>query len=114
MFVGMGLAFGFWACSTAFWGLATFAFAYGVFYGGVVAVLPALVMDYFGGPNVSGIIGVLYTSIAVGTLIGPSAAGFAFDWSGSYRLPILLGVCGNILSALIIAGLTVAPRRARV
>lgn len=48
-----------------------------MFYGGYVAVLPALVMDYFGGRNVSGIIGILYTSVAFGTLIGPSAAGFA-------------------------------------
>ena len=29
-------------------------FVYGVFYGGWVAVLPAVVMDYFGGRNVSG------------------------------------------------------------
>ena len=50
-----------------------------MFYGGWVAVLPAVVMDYFGGRNVSGIIGILYTSVAFGTLIGPSAAGFAFD-----------------------------------
>ena len=33
---------------------------------------------YLGGRNVSGIIGVLYTSVAFGTLIGPRAAGFAF------------------------------------
>ena len=46
-------------------------------------------MDYFGGRNVSGIIGMLYTSVAFGTLIGPSAAGFAFDFSHSYTLPIL-------------------------
>ncbi len=73
-----------------FWGLAAFAFAYGIFYGGFVAILPALAMDHFGGRNVSGIIGVLYTSVALGTLIGPSAAGFAFDFSHRYMLlPIL-------------------------
>jgi hypothetical protein len=52
-------------------------------------VFPAVVMDYFGGRNVSGIIGILYTSVAFGTLIGPSAAGFAFDLTRSYTLPIL-------------------------
>ena len=69
--------------STSVWPLAAFAFVYGVFYGGWVAVLPAVVMDYFGGRNVSGIIGILYTSVAFGTLIGPSAAGFAFDLTHS-------------------------------
>jgi hypothetical protein len=73
-----------------------------VFYGGFVAILPALVMDYFGGRHVSGIIGVLYTSVAFGTLIGPSAAGFAFDVSHSYTLPIMVGVVANIIAALII------------
>jgi MFS family permease len=106
MFAGMALALGAWVFATGFWGMAAFALAYGVFYGGFVAILPALVMDYFGGRNVSGIIGVLYTSVAFGTLVGPSAAGFAFDVSHSYTLPILIGAGGNIIAALIIAGLS--------
>jgi MFS transporter, OFA family, oxalate/formate antiporter len=101
MFVGMALTLALWGFSAGFWPLAVFAFAYGVFYGGWVAVLPAVVMDYFGGRNVSGIIGILYTSVAFGTLIGPSAAGFAFDVSHSYTLPIIASVCANIIAAAI-------------
>jgi len=103
MFVGMALALAIWAISADFWSLAAFAFVYGVFYGGWVAILPAVVMDYFGGRNVSGIIGILYTSVAFGTLIGPSAAGFAFDLSHSYTLPILAGAVANIVAAVIVA-----------
>jgi MFS family permease len=103
MFVGMAAALGVWAFSTVFWAMAVFALTYGVFYGGFVAILPALVMDFFGGRNVSGIIGVLYTSIAFGTLVGPSAAGFAFDVSHSYTVPILIGVGANLIAALILA-----------
>ena len=44
------------------------------------------------------------TSIAgIGTLIGPSAAGFAFDISHSYTLPILVSAAGNVIAALIMA-----------
>ena len=82
---------------------------YGLFYGGWVAVLPAVVMDYFGGRNVGGIIGILYTSVAFGTLIGPTAAGFAFDFSHSYRLPILTSVAANIVAAVIVAATSKAP-----
>jgi len=103
MFVGMAFALAIWMVSTTIWSLAVFAFVYGVFYGGWVAVLPAVVMDYFGGRNVSGIIGILYTSVAFGTLIGPSAAGFAFDLSHSYTLPILASVVANIVAAAIVA-----------
>jgi MFS family permease len=100
MFVGMACAMLVWAFSTLFWEMAVFALTYGVCYGGFVAILPALVMDYFGGRHVSGIIGVLYTSIALGTLVGPSAAGFAFDLRHSYMLPILASVAANLAAAL--------------
>jgi MFS family permease len=103
MFIGMAASLSIWALSANVWSLAVFAFVYGVFYSGWVAVLPAVVMDYFGGRNVSGIIGVLYTSVAFGTLIGPSAAGFAFDLSLSYELPIVASAATNILAALIVA-----------
>jgi hypothetical protein len=61
------------------------------------------VMDYFGGRNVSGLIGILYTSVAFGTLVGPSAAGFAFDFSHSYTVPILVSAAANIIAVIIVA-----------
>jgi len=111
MFAGMAAALSIWAVSASVWSLATFALIFGVFYGGWVAVLPSVVMDYFGGRNVSGIIGVLYTSVAFGTLIGPSAAGFAFDLSHSYELPIIASAATNIIAALIV---TLMSRSAEV
>jgi MFS family permease len=103
MFAGMALALVIWVSSTTFWPLAIFALLFGTAYGGWVALLPAVVMDYFGGRNVSGLIGILYTSAGIGTLVGPSAAGFAFDFSRSYTLPILLSICGNVIAAIIMA-----------
>jgi hypothetical protein len=46
-----------------------------------------VVMDYFGGRNIGELIGILYTSAGFGTLIGPAAAGFAFDFAHSYLIP---------------------------
>jgi MFS family permease len=110
MFAGMGASLLIWVCSTQWRSLCLFALLYGGFYGGFVAILPALVMDYFGGRHVSGIIGVLYTSVAFGTLVGPSAAGFAFDISHSYTMPILVGVVANIIAALIIRRISTSAR----
>lgn len=103
MFTGMALALATWVISVDIWSLTAFAFLYGVFYGGWVAVLPAVVMDYFGGRHVSSIIGELYTSVAFGTLVGPSAAGFGFDLSHSYTLPIMASAGANIVAAVIVA-----------
>jgi predicted MFS family arabinose efflux permease len=103
MFAGMALALVIWLSSTQFWPLAVFAFIFGTAYGGWVALLPAVVMDYFGGRNVSGLIGILYTSAGIGTLIGPSATGYAFDATHSYTLPIVVSIAGNVVAAIIMA-----------
>ena len=70
---------------------------------GWVALLPSVVMDYFGGRNVSGLIGILYTSAAFGTLIGPTAAGFAFDLAHNYLTPILISAICNVIAAMVMA-----------
>jgi OFA family oxalate/formate antiporter-like MFS transporter len=80
-----------------------------VFYGGFVALAPAIVTDYFGGRHASSLIGILYTSVALGTLIGPSAAGFAFDVSKSYTLPILLSAAAYALATVVLAATAKAP-----
>ena len=103
MFAGMAAALAVWSLATRFWPLAAFAVVFGVFYGGWVAILPAVVMDMFGGRSIGSIMGVLYTSVAVGTLIGPSAAGYVYDLSNSYTIPILASVIANLLAAGIMA-----------
>lgn len=113
MFAGMALALLIWLCSTGLWPLAVFALLFGTAYGGWVALLPAVVMDYFGGRNVSGLIGILYTSAGIGTLIGPAAAGFAFDINKSYTLPIVASICGNVIAAAVMA-MTARPPRNEV
>lgn len=104
MFIGIALSMVMWAFSTEIWSLGVFAFVFGVFYGGFVALLPAVVMDDFGGKNVSGLIEILYTSVAFGTLIGPSLADFAFDASHSYSLPIFASAISSLVAAGILAG----------
>jgi hypothetical protein len=102
-----------WPALAAFWPLLVFALVFGVFYGAWVAIIPSVVMDFFGGRSISGIIGALYTSVAFGTLIGPAAAGYAFDASGSYLVPILAGAGANVVAALVMAAAGRAARRER-
>jgi len=86
---GLGAMFLLWWAAEAYWVLAVFAIVFGSLYGGYVALAPTLCMDLFGARNVAGIIGCLYTAAGLGTLIGPTAAGAAFDATGSYDAPIL-------------------------
>jgi MFS family permease len=102
-YLTMALALVIWLEATTFWPLALFGFIFGSAYGGWVALQPPVVMDYFGARNISGIIGLLYTSAAIGTLLGPSVAGFAYDFSHSYALPILISIGGNVAAAGLMA-----------
>jgi len=108
MIAGMAVAFVIWFFSSGFWSLAVFALIYGLLYGGWVALLPAVVADYFGSTNLGGLLGLVSLSIAFGTLIGPSAAGFGFDISHSYSLPILASAAAYVIAAAIL--LATAPR----
>jgi MFS family permease len=87
----------FWMAADRFWMLAAFAFAFGLSYGGYVALVPTLCADFFGARAIGAIMGAVFSGVAVGCLLGPPLAGFAFDAFGSYIWPI--GACAA-LSAL--------------
>ncbi len=103
LFAGMGIMLLWWAVSSGPWALGAFALVFGTCYGGFVALAPAVTADYFDGKDVIGIIGVLYTSVAVGTLTGPTLAGVAFDLWQSYTVPIVVAALVALLAAACIA-----------
>ncbi len=103
LFAGMGIMLLWWAVSSGPWALGAFALVFGTCYGGFVALAPAVTADYFDGKDVIGIIGVLYTSVAVGTLTGPTLAGVAFDLWQSYTVPIVVAALVALLAAACVA-----------
>ena len=88
MLLGMSVMLVWWLSSWYAWQIALFAFVFGTCYGGFVALAPALIVDYFGERNASGLIGISYTAVALGTLAGSPLAGYAFDFLHSYTIPI--------------------------
>ena len=100
MFLGMMVLFLWWLVATSAWALVLFAVCFGVCYGGFVALLPALTTVYVGGRRISSVIGILYTSVGIGTLLGPGLAGVAYDLTRSYTVPILLSAGANVIAVL--------------
>ncbi len=98
--VSMGASYLLWHAALTYPSLALFALWFGLSYGGIVSLLPAMCMDLFGARAVSGIIGTLYTGAALGNLLGPVVAGMVFDRTGSYA-PVVWACIG--LSALATA-----------
>lgn len=105
----MGLAYLLWAGAAGYTLLAAFALGLGLSYGGIVALLPALCMDFFGARAVSSVIGTLYTGAALGNLAGPVLAGWVFDRYGGYQ-PVIWSCL--LLSGLAALAATRLPKRA--
>ncbi|NBY28511.1 MAG: MFS transporter, partial [Betaproteobacteria bacterium] len=84
----MGATYLLWAGAASYPLFALFALCFGLSYGGIVSLLPALCMDFFGVRAVASIIGMLYSGAALGNLLGPVLAGLVFDHTGSYSLVI--------------------------
>jgi MFS family permease len=110
MYLGMALMLGWWVNCGAAWQIALFALVFGTCYGGFVALAPALIVDYFGERNASGLIGLSYTAVALGTLAGPPLAGYAFDFFRSYTFPVALSAAAMFASFVLIS---IAPEPAQ-
>lgn len=100
--LGTGVALVYWNFAEGFAALAIFALVFGLSYGGFVALAPAYAADLFGLRAMSAVLGVLYTSVAFGTLLGPTLAGWVFDTTGSYTWPILICAAGCGVAAFMI------------
>ena len=92
-------------------GLVVFAFLMGFGYGGWVALSPSVAADLFGPEGLSGTLGALYTSAAIGALLGPPAAGFVKDATGTYRPAIAAAMVLAVASLLVILPLRPPGRK---
>jgi MFS family permease len=79
----------------------------GVGYGGVTALRPALIRQYFGRGRFGSVFGLVVGINAAGGIIGPPLAGWSYDTWGDYRV-VWLAFSALSLAA---AGLVLASRR---
>ena len=89
----------FWILGThSSWMVILFAGVFGLSYGGVAAVFPAIVGDYFGRRKAASVIGAIFTLSGVAAAVGPLVGGYLYDLTHSYRLAFILGALTNLLA----------------
>jgi MFS family permease len=101
----LGINFGlqafswFWVLGThSGWMLILFAAVFGLSYGGVSAIFPSIVGDYFGRLKAASLIGVFFTLAGTAAAIGPILGGYFYDLTNSYRPAFVLGGVTNLLA----------------
>ena len=95
-----GLAFIGFSGSGSFAWLAWWAFAFGMGYGGVSVLFPALLGDYFGRAHAGEIVGYFFAIGGCAAAAGPYFAGAVYDATGQYH--------GAFLTAAILNGVALA------
>jgi MFS family permease len=109
MQASLGASYLLWGTAGGYLPLAVFAVWFGLSYGGIVSLMPAICMDMFGARAVASIIGTLYSGAALGNLLGPVVAGAVFDRTGSYG-PVIWG-CVVLAALSTAAGAQLVARR---
>jgi MFS family permease len=93
--------FGF-AHSHTLYPLYVSAALFGISYGGVTALFPALVGDFFGRFSVGEIVGFIFALAGAPAAIGPLIAGYLFDFTGSYRVAFEMGAILNLVALSLV------------
>ncbi len=107
-FVIHGISFLIWLVAGSSYALLVlFVLVLGVGYGGFVALSPILISDRMGIAGLGSILGLLYTAPGLGGLIGPPAAGWLIDRTGTYRWAILACLVSAGVSVALLSGLPV-------
>ena len=106
---GLGVAamMGWWATAGGPTGFAVFAFGFGIFQGGFVALLPSFVVDLYGRHSAGGLIGVLFAGRALAVLLGAPCAA-ALTSSAGHDAPLWSAGGFALLGTLLLA--CAAPR----
>lgn len=102
-FIGLAVMLGLWLSTANILILGVFALVYGACYGGYVALVPSVTVDYLGPKSAGGILGVLYTSVGTGTFAGPVIVGALHDSLKDYTWPLVGCVVLAVLAAAIMA-----------
>ena len=102
-FCGIALGFLIWEGAHSLSALIVFSLWFGTTYSASIAIIPALLADYFNGPKLSTVIGLQYTSAAFGALLGPVAVGYFFDTQGDYSFALVLSAMVCFVSAIVLA-----------
>jgi MFS family permease len=84
---------------------------FGFSYGGVTALFPALIGDFFGRAAVGSIVGFMFALAGSPAAFGPLIAGYLYDATNSYGATFELSAALN-LAALLLVFLLKHPRRA--
>jgi MFS transporter, OFA family, oxalate/formate antiporter len=109
-FLLQALGFTGFAFSTGLVSLYLAAAIFGLAYGGVTALFPAIIGDFYGRTSVGSIAGFIFAVSGSPAAFGPLIAGYIYTVTGRYSAAFLLSAAFNV-AALVLLSLLKKPDR---
>jgi OFA family oxalate/formate antiporter-like MFS transporter len=85
---------------------------YGLGYGAVSTLMPALVADFYGPAHAGSLVGMCFGLAGPGSGLGPILGGWLFDLTNTYAWAFGLGAVLNALALLLLLAMRPPDRRA--
>eukprot|EP00744_Colponema_vietnamica_P002335 GILI01003683.1.p1 GENE.GILI01003683.1~~GILI01003683.1.p1 ORF type:complete len:491 (+),score=119.33 GILI01003683.1:226-1698(+) len=103
-----------WPLCDDFNSIATFAVFFGFLAGGFISLLPTVAAELFGLEKLGSVLGLVYSSSAVGNLLAGPVAGWIFDVQGSYTLAIEMAAMYQFVAFTFFAFLIVEQHKVKL
>lgn len=87
---------------------------FGFSYGGVTALFPAILGDFFGRTAVGAIVGFIFALAGSPAAFGPLIAGYVYNGTGSYSAAFILSAVLNLAALLLLFFLQKPQQPARI
>lgn len=91
--------------------LYTFAIVWGLGYGGLATLLPAVSSEYFGRRNFGAIFGFVTMATVLGGAIGSTFGGWVYDTRGDYELAWYASIAMRAVAAVAVFTMARKPRK---
>lgn len=98
----MGVSYAVWLTCPAYGGLLVFVALLGLGYGARIALMPGVLLAFFGLQKHGAILGLFFTGGGIAAVVGPLLAGGVVDYTGSYRWGITFALAMGLLGCAAI------------
>ena len=105
----MGASYVLWLALPSYPWLVVFAAILGLAYGIRIALMPGVLIEFFGLQNLGALLGIFFTASGVSSALGPLLAGLIVDHTEGYRWGIVFALTTGMLGLLAV--LPVKPAR---
>ncbi|HEX5327846.1 MAG TPA: MFS transporter [Acetobacteraceae bacterium] len=107
----MGASYGMWLLLAAYGWLVVFAAVLGLGYGTRIALVPGVLIEFFGLRHLGAMLGIFFTASGVAAVVGPLLAGFIVDRGGSAEWGIAFALVTGMLGFLVLLPLRIDAAR---